>query len=122
MKEFNLEKALAGEKVVMRDGTPVLAIFMDDPQRDDWPLMSIRRKDNGMVDYDYHNKNGRAADHDDHTRDLFMAPKVKKVWIAVSRYNQSTYIGAAAPYDKREDLTDRLLEEHNHILQVEIEE
>lgn len=81
LKPFNLERALAGDPVVYRDGTAASEIFYSANRLKSayQPIISI--------DYDgsvrYHNLDGTFfADRRENSCDLFMAPKKVKYYYA----------------------------------------
>jgi hypothetical protein len=78
MKKFNLEKALAGEPVVTRDGQKVTQLTLFEIN-DQYPLRGVinmillRFPKEGIFDLSLKN----------HPLDLFMAPEKKSVWVNV---------------------------------------
>jgi len=92
MKPFDLEKALAGEPVVTRDGRPV-KIAAYNPDANDYAQLLI------WLDGDAYSchRNGKRTKCSESSLDLFMAekPKVKKEgWVNVfkSKYDDKTSI------------------------------
>lgn len=77
-KPFDLQKALAGEKVVNRSGKEIKGINwtkypIEDAYRDTYTLR------------------GKLVDGTDSLYDLFMAPKTKTVWINIYKRHNSPY-------------------------------
>lgn len=64
-KPFNLEKALAGEPVVTRDGREVEGI-----EKSDFPVQPIKACINGQIEFWY--RDGEYSIYNKHPLDLFM--------------------------------------------------
>jgi hypothetical protein len=77
MKPFNLEAALAGAKVVTRDGSEVTELTLFDIAKDGYVLF-------GVLESQVHSWliNGRYFRVDEATSDLFMAPNIQSFWVA----------------------------------------
>jgi hypothetical protein len=121
-KPFDLEKALAGEPVVTGDGRKVLELKLFKSQIDN-PLVCLIEGREGLVSV---RSNGLAMC--DHDYDLFMAPKKKKLWIAVSKepYQSNAHFGSAA-YKEKDELIEHIkrfgrVPENFHLMQIEIDE
>lgn len=87
MKPFDLQKAMAGEPVVTRDGREVLDLHYFKEAGDDGQCIAYHAKDSPLrATYISGNcfKNG---DHSD--GDLFMAPKTEKLTIYVSKHKNA---------------------------------
>ena len=77
MKPFDLEKALAGAKVVTRDGREVTQLTKFDV-RGDFPLTGIIQNQRESFKL-----NGKYSDHIESHYDLFMAPQKQSIWVNV---------------------------------------
>ena len=101
LKPFNLEKALAGEKVVTREGKEVTQITKFDDLNSGLLFLAGVWEDKYLITYGI---NGRLhADQSDSHHDLFMAPKMKTVYInyysdtqSAFQYSKKEYAEAAA--------------------------
>jgi hypothetical protein len=85
LKPFDLEKALAGEPVVTRDGINVEEIFYFAK------ALHVRRKLCSIFGgrYYFYEENGKYLQDQDYCLDLFMAPKKKKLYIAIKKIKDS---------------------------------
>jgi hypothetical protein len=118
MKPFNLEKALAGEPVVTRDGKPVtnLTLF---PIKYEFPLY-------GVVEGDirtYTKCGHRIADATSQTDgDLFMAPVKREGWVNILR-NQShgLVIAGARVFESKEQAAEAIYNDVWHVATVKVE-
>lgn len=81
MKQFDLEKAIAGEPVVTRNGSPV-RILCTDRVGDQYPIVALIRDDNYDTIVSY-TKEGFIHLDKEAANDLFMATKKKEGWINV---------------------------------------
>jgi hypothetical protein len=91
MKKFNLEKALAGEPVVTRDGRPVTQLTLFEIESN-FPLK-------GVVDRNFSTWTKKGFFHDvkkDHPYNLFMYEEKKSVWINVYQGNYSKHLSVVA--------------------------
>jgi hypothetical protein len=75
-KPFNLERALAGEKVITRDGTLVSEIYHFKTSRSEFPLKAVI---NGLVNC--HLIDGKCDAHSELGYDLFMADEEKEMCV-----------------------------------------
>jgi hypothetical protein len=81
MKPFNLEKALAGEPVITRDGRRVkIAGYNEEIYPLNISLLGWIRSDIGWCEYAWY-CNGRYNSGEDNPSDLFMAPTERKEWV-----------------------------------------
>lgn len=71
MEKFNLERALAGDPVVTRDGRKVTEVYQFKSYEGDYPVYAVIN--NAITS---HTKSGEYNEKDGHPLDLFMAPKV----------------------------------------------
>jgi hypothetical protein len=78
MKPFNLERALAGEPVVTRDGRPVKIAGYNPDAKDG---QNIAGWIGGVLSEWYHNGTYTSQFLDTNQCDLFMAPTERKEWI-----------------------------------------
>lgn len=81
MKEFNLERALAGEPVVTRDGRRV-RVICGDLNNDDYKVV-VLIENNGREQVQFYEEDGkiRITAHPD---DLFMKPKTVERWAIIT--------------------------------------
>lgn len=78
MKPFDLEKALAGEPVVTRQGQPVTQVCMFNNTRASCPVFGAC---NGLIRW--WNTSGQVAYDEEHADDLFMAGNKKEGWVNI---------------------------------------
>jgi hypothetical protein len=90
MKPFDLEKALAGAKVVTRDGREVTQLTRFDVYGN-YPLIGIINKQRESFQL-----NGQFGDNKESNWDLFMAPEKKSIWINVYEDNLRKQLGIVA--------------------------
>ncbi len=127
MKPFDLQAALRGEPVVTKDGRKVLTIVhWDFPWvKDKFKVTALIDGEEIAKDYD---QNGRMINHEtDSKYYLFMAPRTKKLWIAVENkmLENDTHFSSCA-YNTKQELLDNLLidkenEKYFQIKEIEIE-
>jgi len=83
MKPFNLERALAGDPVVTRDGRTVTEIYHFKTCTDTRPVTAVI--DGFRLEFSIGGLFKPNVDHDAalfvHYADLFMAPKKRTVWV-----------------------------------------
>ena len=87
MKPFNLEAALAGAKVVTRDGSDVTQLTLFDRDKAGYMLYGVL--ESGVHSWLIDGRDFRA---DESNSDLFMAPITQSIWVA--RVNDGIRIGA----------------------------
>ncbi len=93
MKEFNLQAALDGAKVVTRDGKEVkIAGYDPDAERGDKVIGWIKGHSNSW------GESGSYLHNDVHYKDLFMAPTERKEWVV--RLSLNCVVG---PYFTKQD-------------------
>ena len=81
MIKFDLEKALAGEKVITRDGQEVTQLVKFDVKDVDYPLLGVLSDNiNSWQCSGRYN-----IDESEHALDLFMAPKKLSGFMSISR-------------------------------------
>jgi hypothetical protein len=77
MKPFNLERALAGDPVVTRDGRPVkIAGYNEEAEEDEFCLLGWANN----MNHGWHS-DGTYMRGVENGKDLFMAPNERKEWI-----------------------------------------
>lgn len=120
MKPFNLERALAGDPVVTREGCKVCLISVLIPYKKIYGLI------NNIDSPFYWNLDGKFCIGGSNKEDLFMESKKKKLWIAICTepdmdgcYEVSRY----AFEDKDKLYAFQLLNiDKNELVEIEIEE
>jgi hypothetical protein len=87
MKPFNLEAALAGAKVVTRDGSEVTQLVKFNIDKAGYVLYGVLKSEvhSWLI-------NGRYFIVDEANNDLFMAPNIQSIWVA--RVGDGIRIGA----------------------------
>lgn len=101
MRPFDLERALAGDKVITRNGQEVTQLHLFKDTNYNAPLIGIINKnifhwtDKGYFVPDY--------DRWDHSMDLFMVPTKKTLWFNVYQYFNKNYGTGCATYISKED-------------------
>lgn len=121
MKPFNLERALAGDPVVTRDGRKVLQVVH-------FPQMRLEKRVMALIEGNGipggYNENGRLFKEDTSDADMFMVATTKKYYVAVEKIttgNQDIKCCSHAYVSKNkvEEIFDK---DEFHIVEVEIEE
>jgi len=86
MRKFNLERALAGDKVVCRDGSKVIELKYFDNSHRGQRLVGIVEDSDGDIDICWWNDQGRFINFESEAEyDLFMAPTEKTYYVNVYR-------------------------------------
>ncbi len=86
MKEFNLQDALDGAKVVTRDGRDVkIAGYDPDAERSDKVIGWIKGHSNSW------GESGSYLHNDVHDKDLFMATVERKEWVVRVAYSDNDF-------------------------------
>jgi len=122
MKPFNLERALAGDPVITRDGQLVQGIHVFSNK-----LFGIihDEEDEEETFIFYWDKKGKwIYDHAEENIDrmkLFMASKKKKLWIAVSKTPDSAGNYETSSYATPERLQ-HCISDYSQVIEIEIEE
>lgn len=96
MEKFNLEKALAGEPVVTRDGREVTEIHCFKTCTKGFTVVAV-------IDGEkqgFHNDGSYWGNGNDHRLDLFMKPKVVEGWFNV--YQEGDYIWTSSAHNSEE--------------------
>lgn len=126
LKPFNLERALAGDTVVARDGRKVIALHYWEGLNHPYPVHVYLEDQLESHKRDYllaniHKINGEASGME-RSYDLFMAPKIQKLWLKV--YINETcerYITSCAYSTKEELIQSTVTDEKFKIVEIEIE-
>lgn len=123
MIPFNLEKALAGDPVITREGKKVLEIKLFEKRTQDPVvyLVASKYEHNANEMLYATDKEGKSFCNPDF--DLFMVPKKIKLFIAVLKepFNNSSYSVSDA-YNSIETLKSGWTEKTHHYLEIEIDE
>jgi hypothetical protein len=121
LKPFDLEKALAGEPVVTREGEKVKIVYVSKKDKTYQVLGIIFDKITDEEDTYWFTKEGKDLDGGEY--DLFMAPKTKKLWIAIHKTNgdnDGIYTTSNA-YTSKEKLSSGDSFKESHLVEIEIE-
>lgn len=80
MKEFDLQKAIAGEPLITRYGRKVEQFFyFDKAENSDYKIAAVVE---GFL-YTYQKNGNYETTNEESTLDLFMAPKTRKIYFAL---------------------------------------
>ena len=105
MKPFNLERALAGDPVVTRDGRPVKIAGYNHDAKPQWKLAAWV---DGNLDAWYTDGAQTCSGNRPTDSDLFMAPTERKEWIVrvvnPIDYNDSFFLGPFKTLEAAKDL------------------
>jgi tRNA A37 threonylcarbamoyladenosine modification protein TsaB len=82
MKPFNLERALAGDKVVTHD-SPVIEIHVLDTAHEDQSVVAVVDCGDGQIYSEIFGKDGKRYDHEYCSAPLKMATTKRTVWVNV---------------------------------------
>ena len=82
MKEFNLEAAKAGAKVMTRDGR-AMRIVCFDVHNSDYPLIALEKTIEGKENIHIYTTKGEYLVDTMNEEDLFMAPVKKEGWLNI---------------------------------------
>lgn len=97
MEPFDLERALAGEPVVTRDGREVTEIHFFKTDQGDYPLIAVIDENQEAF-----TKDGFfASSREECESDLFMKPKVVEGWINVYQEGDSIWTSFAHESEER---------------------
>jgi hypothetical protein len=98
---FSLERALAGDPVITRDGRKVIrfAHFTEDEK---WPIVFFVKGESGKISA---NPEGEVTGFSKDNLDLFMAPKTRTVW--VNLYNPKSKFNGFARWHLSEYFADQ---------------
>lgn len=121
MKEFNLEKALAGESVITRDGKAVTQITkFDNVTITPYSICGV--VDGSLENWDTNGEYNATQDIEN-SLDLFMAEEKKSIWINVWKHVKDGSLSASI--HSRKDKCDMEIDEllsHTLIKTIEITE
>lgn len=87
---FDLERALAGDSVIRRDGTKIIEVMCYKTETT-YPLNAL---DEDLDSETYTNKGSFIDGNDDHEYDLFMAPKTKKYYFNIYRHKKTDLLSS----------------------------
>lgn len=96
MEKFNLERALAGEPLITRDGREVTEIHFFKTCTKGFQLMAVVDGEK----FGFHNDGSYWGNGNDHRLDLFMKPKVVEGWFNV--YQEGNYLWTSAHRESEE--------------------
>lgn len=130
MKPFDLERALAGDPVVTRGGKKVLELHYFKNIKLNYPLVAVVEEQELLMAYTEKGIYVGYKDNIESENDLFMAPKTKKLWIAVckTKINSSNedFYDATCAFecrDKLEKILTKIGDQHKYqIIEIEVEE
>lgn len=116
---FNLERALAGDPVVTREGKQVAEIHYFKTVNSLYAVI-----DNLLISF---YTCGNYSLNKEYPDDLFMAPKTKKLWIGVSKMQDedadtNCHVLSYYGYSDLEVLKKNVGDNYNHFIQIEIPE
>ena len=106
MEPFDLERALAGEPVVTRDGREVTEIYFFKTFEGTYPLVGII--DGEKCSYTTKGKNYSSKNSD---FDLFMKPKVVEGWFNVYQDNEYGLIMSSS-YPSEKEAKEKMINRH----------
>lgn len=119
MKAFDLEKALAGEKVVDKLGREYIDFHLFTKNKYDSRSLICVDKENGQ--YNYFHQNGTSGSKEPY---LFMAPKTKTFWINIYKLIKNNGYSCSDPLTEQQ--AQNCLGDENHrflkTIKCEIEE
>ncbi len=119
LKPFDLEAALRGDPVITRGSLKVVEIYLFKSDIDR-PLVALIERQKGLADFDI---NGKHTGYEGENFDLFMAPKTKKLWIAINmceNFNEKGHHTSCA-YESLEHLRSIPLYSNYIIKEIEVE-
>ncbi len=121
LRKFDLEKALAGEAVVTREGKKVLELHLF-KSNVTHPLVAIIENKNIQCAYKI---NGKYDPDSDRSEDLLMAPVTEKYWFNVYKDRQNRIeFNHSYAYDNEKEARENIYSEEMYIrtICVELEE
>lgn len=120
---FDLERALAGDKLIYRNGEPV-TVFHYLKNRDITEKICMTVCMNGSLTVHY--SNGRICEDQEFPLDLFIAPKIKTYWINIYKNNSKVgLVAIGGMYENRDKAYDsRIKNDEIYIdtIRMEVEE
>ena len=125
--KFDLEKALAGERVINGRGQEIKILFVSE-RKNDYPVCGLTLD---CDEADWYTKDGLydSRNKANAVQDLQMAPKTKKVWIAIKKslqYQENDWHYSTSAFGSKYQLQASILglglkESEVNILELEIE-
>lgn len=101
MKPFNLEAAIAGEKVITRDGREVFQFCYFKNMDTAYPVFASYRNDYGIDVTSSFTSDGMYTVRGESPNDLFMAPKTVELWANLYK-NLDGSNSVGIPYETKE--------------------
>lgn len=115
MEKFNLERALAGEPVITRDGRDVTEIHFFETCTKGYAVIAIIEGEKfGFTNNGYYLNNSA-----EHRLDLFMKPKVVEAWINVY-LSLTNEIFVSGNYHSEEQAKKNIIEPKSYIKTIKI--
>jgi hypothetical protein len=117
MKPFNLERALAGEPVVTRDGKKVVEIIHLSSMRNERNVLAVFENDCMLYTH-----NGTCIFNEPHYSDLFMATEKEKksVWVNVYEDKFSDEFTLGIQHKTLESATNNIRGNEDYIKTIQI--
>lgn len=117
MREFDLQKALAGEKLITRDGRKITEIYQFKTyNKSEFNIMGVIENEE-MFHYD---ESGRAGRFGEFPQDLFMAPTTKTYYVNVYENDIETgSINGRRIHCSKEEAQTYELNDRTHIARIE---
>lgn len=120
MKKFDLERALAGDPVITRDGRKVLQLVYFSMAEKESKILALLEIGGSPASFF---KDGKYIAGEEHDVDLFMAHKTKKLWIAISKEaDEKNHRKCSHAFSSIEECKRYGFREGHHYVEVEIEE
>lgn len=119
LKPFNLERALAGDPVVTRDGRKIIEIikFNSDINHPIFALVENR------INAEWRTLEGKYWDNQESESDLFMIPIKKTYWINIYKNEYGIRLYHDTFFNSKEDaINSKILRNYHSTVHVEIEE
>jgi hypothetical protein len=113
MKPFNLERALAGDAVITREGCKVSLIS----------ILILNKKIYGLIDNIdstfYWNLDGNFCAGSSNKEDLFMFPKKIKMWVGISKVSSTLSSYEVTALSESKEMAGKYSDQ---VIEIEIEE
>lgn len=121
LKPFDLERAIAGYPVFTRDGRKVIEIFFS-KLKIKCNILAYIENDGGR--FTAYNDCGIYDDGHESDNDLFMAPRAKKLWIAVKKepFEDGVYPTSWAAESKGHFFNRDYCKTKYHHVEIEVED
>lgn len=121
LKPFDLDRALAGDKVVTRDGQKIIDLFLSkNPELDEYSKLVGTIEDDDDI-YTWGENSIFCIDDEDDSMDFFMVPNTKKLWIAIGKKESKFCHITSAAYLNKEDAYSQWNIDEYIIKEIEIE-